>query len=190
MENKGGVLVLVAVIATFLLSIFILTGFEDQNYDVSISELQGQSLGAYDAPVTIVEWGSFDCPHCKEFAIDILPKLEAQYVSQGELKIIYKHLPTEDKTKELGAECAGKQGKFWNYYHSVYEGFEYTDLDMEQYESCVKSKKYLDDVNKDLLDGLNLGVRATPTFVINGRIIEGAIPYETFVALIDQELNN
>jgi protein-disulfide isomerase len=101
----------------------------------------------------------------------------------------------ESELAAQAAYCAGDQGKFWEYHDTLFtnqlgenEGYfvrarldayaEATGLDMNTFKDCMDSKKYQDMVNKDGLDGTNAGVNGTPSFVINGKLIEGALPFE------------
>jgi protein-disulfide isomerase len=98
------------------------------------------------------------------------------------------------------ANCAHDQGKFWEYHDKLFENQRAltidslkryaTDLqlDAEQFNSCLDSGKYTQDVKNDMSHAQSLGVSGTPAFFINGRFLNGAQPYEIFARIIDEEL--
>ncbi|NIM00224.1 MAG: thioredoxin domain-containing protein [Acidobacteria bacterium] len=98
------------------------------------------------------------------------------------------------------ANCAADQGKFWEYHDKLFENQKALDkdnlikyageleLDGAAFAECLESGKYTADVRQDLTDGQAAGVTGTPAFFINGRFLNGAVPYEQFAAIIDEEL--
>lgn len=98
------------------------------------------------------------------------------------------------------ANCASDQGKFWEYHDKLFENQRAlsTDslkkyavdlqLDSQEFDACLDSGKYTEDVQSDLLNGQALGVTGTPAFFINGRFLNGAQPFEMFAQIIDEEL--
>ena len=98
------------------------------------------------------------------------------------------------------ANCAADQGKFWEYHDMLFENqgalakpnlVQYAtnlQLDMASFNQCLDSGKYTNDVKQDMADGQAIGVTGTPAFFINGRFLNGAVPYEQFAAIIDEEL--
>jgi protein-disulfide isomerase len=98
------------------------------------------------------------------------------------------------------ANCASEQDKFWQYHDKLFENQralaidnlkQYAvdlQLDSEQFNGCLDSGKYTEDVKDDMLHAQSLGVSGTPAFFINGRFLNGAQPYEKFVQIIDEEL--
>ncbi len=98
------------------------------------------------------------------------------------------------------ANCAGAQDKFWEYHDRLFENQKALDkdnlikyagdlqLDSEAFTACLDSGKYTADVKQDMADGQQVGVTGTPAFFINGRFLNGAVPYEQFAAIIDEEL--
>jgi protein-disulfide isomerase len=100
------------------------------------------------------------------------------------------------------AQCAHEQGKFWEYHDKIMANQQKlsdddlkqfaTDisLDVEKFNACYTSGKFRADVQKDQTDGQKVGVSGTPAFLINGRFLSGAQPFESFKAIIDEELKN
>ena len=98
------------------------------------------------------------------------------------------------------ANCAADQDKFWEYHDKLFENqkaldkqslIKYADelqLDNDSFTACLDSGKFSADVRQDVSDGQAVGVTGTPAFFINGRFLNGAVPYEQFAAIIDEEL--
>lgn len=112
---------------------------------------------------------------------------------------------TESRDAIAAAYCAGDQKKFWEYQDILFanqtgEGVgDYTSrrliayaqtigLNMTDFNSCFSSGKYLDRVAQDPIDGQKAGVQSTPTFLINGKLFEGAQPFEAFQQAIEAAL--
>jgi protein-disulfide isomerase len=158
--------------------------------------------GAERAPVTFVKFEDFECPFCKSVQptlTDVLKKYD------GKVRVVHKDLPLEDIHRQAhlaaqAARCAGDQGKFWEYHDTLYGNApklgvaelktyaKNVGLDAAPFEQCLSSGKYKAAVQKDLSEGAKLGLTGTPTFFINGREISGALPVESFAAIIDDEL--
>jgi protein-disulfide isomerase len=153
------------------------------------------------APVTIVEYSDFHCPYCRRVQPTLL-QLLAKYPT--EVRLIYKHLPLDNLHPQArkfaeASWCAGEQNRFWQFHDAVYAEANPTGvplsalagksgLDVAQFESCVASGKAAPVVQAQANEGARHGVNGTPGFFINGRPLSGAVPYETFVRLIDEEL--
>jgi len=98
------------------------------------------------------------------------------------------------------ANCAADQGKFWEYHDKLFENqtaldkdnlVKYADelaLDNSAFTTCLDSGKNTERVKQDMLEGQSVGVTGTPAFFVNGRFLNGAVPYEQFAAVIDEEL--
>ena len=160
------------------------------------------SKGSDKAPVTIVKFEDFECPYCKRVQPSLTAVLK-QY--DGKVRLVHKDLPLEaiHPKAQLAAEaarCAGEQGKFWQYHDALYENApKFTPPELKSYaktigltatsfEQCLDGRKYKAAVQKDLAEGAKLGLTGTPSFFINGREISGALPVESFAAIIDEEL--
>jgi len=163
--------------------------------------------GDPNAPVTIVEFSDFQCPYCAAFVKETLPKIRADYVETGKVKIYYRHLPLafhpQAKPLAIASECANDQGKFWEMHDKIFENSATINdssvadhknwaaelgLDTITFNNCVDSQEHMDKVNEDLSAAGQVGATGTPTFYINGHQLVGALPYESFKALIDQQL--
>lgn len=141
-------------------------------------------LGSEHAAVTVVEYGDFECPNCKQAAPAVKMLLE-RFV--GSVRIAYRHFPLVEVhphalVAALATETAAGQGKFWpmhdllfdNQHHlkpSQIRGYaERLELDMVRYDADMKDTLYLQRVREDIEGGNLSGVRATPTFFINGKL--------------------
>jgi len=163
-------------------------------------------LGDVNAPVTIIEFSDFECPFCERFYTETLPLLKTNYIDTGKVKLIYRDYPLDfhpmaQKSAEA-AECVRAKGGdegFWKYHDKIYENqASLTNDNLKKWakelgyniDTCLDSGEKTSEVLKDLSDGESYGVTGTPTFFINGQVIEGAYPYATFQEVIDAELAN
>ncbi len=170
--------------------------------DISIA---GPPLrGNPDAPVTIVEFADFHCPFCRQ-VVPTLQQILEKYGSK--VKFAFKNVPLDDlhpgvRKVHEAAQCATEQGKFWEYYDTVYsaesvaepaklkELAQQSGLDFDAFAGCLDAERSRDAVQKDIDEAQRLGITFTPAFFINGRIVSGAQPLENFVRIIDQELKH
>lgn len=151
----------------------------------------GISQGPNDVKVVLTEFADFQCPACAA-TVPILAELEKEFA--GQYKLVFKHFPLVDAHKNamaaaLSAEAANAQGKFWPMYDLLYARqnqwnnlADPTDkfisyakelgLDVGKFESDLRGKKFEDAIKKDQTFGEKLNVPGTPTFFINGVIIE------------------
>jgi protein-disulfide isomerase len=160
------------------------------------------SKGSEDAPVTIVKFEDYQCPFCKQVQPTVT-ELLSRY--NGKIRLVHKDLPLDSihpraSQAAEAARCAGEQGRFWSYHDILYANSpnvgqenlksyaEEVGLDVNAFDRCLGSGKFRAVVQRDLMDGTQLGVRGTPTFFINGREISGNQPLEAFEAIVDEEL--
>ncbi len=176
---------------------------------VDVSEDDDPSKGDDDAPITIIEFSDFQCPFCGRFFTDTLPEIQEQYIDTGKVRLVYRDFPLAfhqyaQKSAEA-SECADEQGKFWEMHDLLYENQdEWNDvgvdkfkeyaseigLDTEQFDDCIDSGKYEEEVLADFEDGQSAGVSGTPAFFINGKKISGAQPFSAFQEIIEEELSS
>jgi protein-disulfide isomerase len=163
-------------------------------------------LGEANAPVTVIEFGDFQCPYCGLLYQNVEKQLRDEYIATGKVKMVYRDfpLPGHPAAQPAGeaAACAADQGKFWAYHDELFERqdslstLNYVDLAVElgmdraAFQSCVDSRKYQAEVDKDKEDGILAGVNGTPATFVNGKLISGAVPYATFKAAIEEALKN
>ena len=170
--------------------------------------VRGMEKGWPDAKVTIIEYSDFQCPWCGLFARTTARQIEDEYVKTGKVKIVYRNfafLGQESILAAEAAECASEQNLFWPYHDRLFESQAGENkgafrgdklrqlaadvgLDTSSFDSCFDSPGTLQKVVDSREEGRGLGVRSTPTFIINGRLLVGAQPFEVFKAVIEREL--
>ena len=160
-------------------------------------------LGSQDAPITIVEFSDYECPYCRQWHSEVYTQLLDTYGDQ--IRFVYRDFPLESihasaKPAAEAANCAFEQGEFWDYHDKLFSMelglspsayLEYASqlgLDGEQFQECIDSGRYQQEVQSDFEFAANLGVRSTPTFFINGIAVVGAQPFEIFQQVIEREL--
>ena len=158
--------------------------------------------GNPNAKVTIVEFGDFKCPACRQ-AESSAKQIREKFGNQirfafREFPLVGVH-PESEKAAEA-AECAGQQGEFWQAVDMFYEHQDDLSvsalnryargmgLDSQKFAACLQNGTMAERVTRDLTDGQALGVHATPTFFIDGREIVGPLPYDQFAQLVENEL--
>jgi protein-disulfide isomerase len=169
-------------------------------YDVDVAAAPAK--GPVTASITIAEFSDFQCPFC--FRVNpTIKQLEDKY--KGQVRLVWKHLPLIDTHPHamdaaVAAEAARNQGKFWEYHDALFANQERLDpddlkgyadrlgLDVERFEKDTRDPALKEKVQADMAEATALGVKSTPTFFINGRLVRGAMPLETFTAIIDDEL--
>jgi protein-disulfide isomerase len=161
------------------------------------------SIGSSSAPVTLVEFSDFQCPFCQRVA-PTLKQVKEKYGDK--VRIVWKDFPLTQIHPQAfkageAAHCAAEQGKFWEYHDRLFanqQSLQPNDLkkhaadlglDAGAFGTCLDSSKYGERVRDGVAEGSRLGVNSTPTIYINGRVLSGAQPYETFVTVIDEELS-
>lgn len=164
-------------------------------------------MGDPNAPVVIEEFSDFQCPYCRQFALQTMPQIIDNYVATGKVYFVYRTLGDwlgpESQLAAEGAYCAGDQGKFWGYHDALFTNqgrisfsasnllklAQTMNLDMEEFTSCVKDFKYRERVKQDLQDGIEAGVRGTPSFRINGKLFVGSQSFSAFQQEIESALS-
>lgn len=160
------------------------------------------ALGPADAPITIVEFSDFECPYCRRWHAEVYKPLLDAY--PGKIRLVYRNLPlTSIHPDAMGAAeaamCAGEQDVYWKYHDKLFSSeslgnsayIQYAQdlgLNMATFEACLSNHKYQKTIQTDSDFAINLGVRSTPTFFINGLAIVGAQPLDVFKQVIDKEL--
>ena len=159
------------------------------------------SLGPSNAPVKIVEFADFQCPFCGRVEPTVNQILKT-YGNKVELIYVNFPLPIHPYAFQAAqaAECAGQQGKFWQYHNALFANQSKLDvkdlkalagkvgLKTKEFDTCLDQGKSKEAVERDAQEGQKLGVTGTPSFFINGRLLVGAQPFGAFKKIIDQEL--
>ena len=154
--------------------------------------------GPTDAPVTLVEYGDYECPHCGR-AYPIVKQLRQRLGRR--LRFVFRNFPLRESHPHAqraaeSAEAAGAQGRFWEMHDRLFERqfalddeylIEYAGdlgLDVERFRAELVGRVYEPRVREDFRSGVRSGVNGTPTFFINGVRYDGAWDEETLVAAI------
>lgn len=170
-------------------------------------------LGDPNAPVTLVEYGDYQCPFCGRFFAQSQQKIVDNYVKTGKVKFVSKDIAFLGVESDLAAEaaqCAKEQGKFWQFHDEIFkreiiDGEEnngnmntqfFVDIagtlgmDAKKVEQCLDKRTYKSVIEANMLDAQRIlgGQVSTPTIFVNGTMIRGAVPYEQFAAAIEAEL--
>lgn len=170
----------------------------------------GYNLGDPDAPIAIVEFSDFGCQYCNQFAQNTFPTLREEFIKTG--KVQWKYVPyilgifPNGDRAALAGECAAEQGEqaFWAMHDVLYdkqrewksEGTGARELfaryaaelqlDRSRFLACYDQNRPAATIARNARLGQQLGVRATPTFFINGARVEGAIPLELFRQVLQE----
>jgi protein-disulfide isomerase len=158
------------------------------------------SMGDPNAPVKVEEFADFQCPTCKLFATDYEPQIVSQYIATGKVYFSFRPMSfidnyakpagSESKNAAAAAYCANDQGKFWEYHDILFANWtgenvgsysierlkafaQAIGLDTTQFNSCITSKKYANQVTQDAVYSNSMGVSQTPSFIVNGKLVTG-----------------
>jgi protein-disulfide isomerase len=168
------------------------------------------SLGPENAPVTVVIFSDFQCPMCKQEADVIHKQITAAFPDK--VRVYFRDFPLEQLHNwavpaAIAGRCVYKlnPAAFWDYHDWIYENQNYIGLDnlnskVQEFATskgldgmmlsrCIENKTTAPEVNASMAVGNALSLNATPTIFINGRKLEGAVPFETVQAIIKTELD-
>ncbi|MCD6109543.1 thioredoxin domain-containing protein [bacterium] len=156
-----------------------------------------------EAPVTIIEYSSFTCPHCADMK-DVMNKVMEEYPDK--VSYVYKNFDRggPDEMLSNAAECAGEHDKFWemNAYlmdnqadlkdkkvpDFIDDGAKKLGIKNKSFDTCISENKYADKIKAQTDEALEFGVNGTPGFFVNDNFIGGAVPYEKMKSVIDSFL--
>lgn len=168
-------------------------------------------LGSTDAPITIIEFGDYQCPNCQRFNTQVKPLIVENYINTGKAKLIFKDFTIYGQDSVNGAiatYCAGEQGKYWEMHDHLYgsqkainSGWLSMDniekfasevgLENQPFKECLESGKYKQQVMENFEQGKSIGITGTPTFIIidkdgETKVVSGAQPYNVFKQILDE----
>ncbi len=169
---------------------------------------EGYLRGDPNAPITIVEFGDFECPACGQFAAVTEPDMRTRIIEAGlaNFRFYDYPLPMHQNTisASLAASCAAEQGKFWEMHDAIFAGqYDWNTqsttnprkffdsyaktlgLDEAAYKSCFDSQKNLPKISAHKAEGEKLGVPSTPTFLIGGKLYSNGMTYDMLKAIVD-----
>ena len=216
MNKKGVILgVIVVAIVVGIVASYSSTPSETVNLDMgrthgTISTAMGSPiLGDPSAPITIVEFGDYQCEQCYEWFHNTKPAIVQNYIDTGKANLVFVDLAFLGRDSPKAAQasyCAEDQGMYWEYHDILYNSQESVDsgwanserlkafafsldLDMTLFESCLDSEKYSKRVQYNIQQARNNGVKGTPGFFIVGpneqQKIGGAQPFSVFKNILD-----
>lgn len=149
---------------------------------------EGRILGDPNAPVHVIEWGDYQCPACRSFKQRFFPTILEQYIATGKVRWEFRDfafIGQESTRAAEAAACALDQGKFWEFHAGLYanqtgenvgafrdrrleEIARVVGLNQEAFRSCLRNGTHSKDVTQMVEEAKSLGVRATPSFSVNG----------------------
>ena len=166
-------------------------------------------IGNPSAPITILEWGDYQCTFCFRFHQSSLKFIHDDYIETGKVKLVFKDFPLNGPDSILAAEsayCAQDQGKYWEYHDELYTNWagertgwitrdslnlfaQKIELNLSEFNSCLDEKKHNQRVLSLEEFGREIGIDATPSFLIfnSEKVIKirGNQPLEVFKRVID-----
>lgn len=171
----------------------------------------GHLEGRADAPVQVMEFGDFECPHCAEFALVTEPDIRTKLINTGIVAFRYFDFPLSgfqhSWTAHIAAACAEDQGKFWEMHDRLYASQDEWNsggtsnpvkvmakfasemgLDVDKWTTCVTTQATAARVRGNQAEGLRRNFRGTPTLFIGKRMFSGAATYDQFKANVDSAL--
>ncbi|QLH10635.1 DsbA family protein [Nitrosarchaeum sp. AC2] len=215
---KKGILfgIIVSIIAVGVILVYSTSSVETANTDVrlhgTISTTTGSPIiGSPSAPITIVEFGDYQCHQCYNWFHNTKPSIFQNYVDTGKVNLVFVDLAFLGRDSPKAAQasyCAEDQGKYWEYHNQLYisqeskidngwanserlKSFAFSlGLDPELFDSCLDSGKYAKRVQSNIAEAKKFGVSGTPTFFIIGpngqqEKLVGAQPYSVFTQVLD-----
>jgi len=188
--------------------------FQNAQKLAALVENGSPTLGNIDAPLTLVEFGDYQCSFCKRHFVQTHDLIMKNYVATGNVKILFKDMivtPGEDSIHAAHAtHCAKDQGMFWKYHYMLYNNWKgentgwvtddslnkfasNIDLDVNEFSKCMSEKKWMNLIRASIEDANTMGITGTPSFFLIGSEneiikIHGAQPYDTFKRTIDSML--
>jgi protein-disulfide isomerase len=187
---------------------------KDESFALGVFTANGSPyLGDENAPITLIEFGDYQCFFCNKFFHETEQGILENYVNTGKVKIIFKDytiIGPDSLTAAHGAHCADDQGRFWDFHDTLYNnwngenngwassdnvhGFAQSlNLDMEKFSECMENQNHQSKIIFSGQDAQTLGLTGTPAFFVIGvdnqvTKISGAQPYEVFQKIFDTEL--
>lgn len=207
---------LIIPIAIGIIAGFVMASYPESSTDsnllttAKLIENGSPILGDSNAPITILEWGDYQCTFCYKFHQNTLDSINEDFIKTGKVKLVFKDFPLNGPDSLLAAEasyCARDQEKYWQYHNELYKNWggertgwvtreslnEFADtinLDLEKFNSCLDEQKYQSKVIALHEFGKEVGIDATPSFLVfNGEKIikiRGNQPLEVFLKTFDE----
>ncbi len=164
-----------------------------------------RTIGDPNAPVTIVAYEDFQCPHCQDFNTALEKTIREDLVKPGTARFEFKHrfvIGNDSLTAAMAAECAADQGRFWEYHDALLAALrrdpsavQISDferlaanigLDTTTFDECIESQKHREAMLREDIEARDAGVDSTPTVFINGVRYQGSFDPAVFKAAVEQ----
>jgi protein-disulfide isomerase len=199
-ENRNRILrfSVVVIVGAAATAAFLLTRPPDGPPVSAERSALNHSLGAETAPVTIIEYGDYNCPSCTQYhQLGIIEQLLARFPE--DVRFIYRHFavitPTSPHLGEA-AECAHDQGVFWEFHDILFANspsnrgdvLQYANhlgLDQSKFETCIESRQYAALVQSQIREAHGFGLRGTPSFVINDIPLAGPPSFDQLAGIVE-----
>ena len=167
-------------------------------------------IGNSDAPITILEWGDYQCTYCYKFHQSTLDTIKEDFIKTGKVRLLFKDFPLNGPDSLLAAEashCAEDQKRYWQYHDELYRNWggertgwitreslsdfaDAVNLDLDEFDKCLNEHRYQDKVSAIHEFGKEIGIDATPSFLVfNGENIikiRGNQPLEVFLKTFEE----
>jgi protein-disulfide isomerase len=169
--------------------------------------LETRSKGSSNAPVTVYEMSDFQCPYCRQFALETFPQLERDYIASGKVRWVFINFPLTSVHRHASAAaelalCAGKQRGFWRIHDLLFQHqatwaplkeagpffislADSAGLSKQTLLTCLQAPETLSQVRADAEGAARSGASSTPTFYIEGGLLEGAQSLQVFRQVLD-----
>ena len=169
--------------------------------------LETRSKGSPSAPVTVYEMSDFQCPYCRRFAHETFPALERSYIVPGKVRWVFINFPLTDIHAHAAAAaqlalCAARQKSFWRMHDLLFQYQENwaplkeagpfflsladsAGLSKPAMLTCLQAPETLKAVQADAEGAARSGANSTPTFYVEGALLEGALPLAVFRQVLD-----
>jgi protein-disulfide isomerase len=167
---------------------------------------RGYLLGSDSAKVEITEYADYQCPFCQTFSTLQMPTIKERLIDTGRLRWRYRDFPLQQhsfsRVSAHSAACADEQGKYWEQHRRIYEGqadwaesrdaapifrryAEGSGLDLARYDACMQAAKFAGRIQASYDEGVRVGVNATPTLLVGGRLYQGRLDSDAIARLVD-----
>jgi len=181
------------------------TAVQDTSADAAL--LAARTKGSPNAPITVLEIADFQCPACRVFWEETMPLLQREYVDAGKIRVLFVNLPLVSIHPNAAAAhefamCAAAQGRFWPvhdmlfdqqsvwaqlvdpspYFYSVAAA---TGVAADSLDACVGAGRMRDLIMREAESVVRAGVQSTPSFVVEGGLMAGAVPIEGWRPILD-----
>ena len=158
--------------------------------------------GPAQAPVTVLEYGDYECPYCRGAFRDVRVLADEH---PADIRFVFRNFPIPQLHPHAGqaaeaAEAAASQGRFWDMHDLLLQPYSHLDvdslvtyaevigLDIPRFRREVTQEAYAGRIAGDVAEGVRNGVNATPKFYVNGARVDGKVPLEHLVGMVDQAI--